>query len=137
MKPCLRCGEPSPESYCSEHAPERDRTFDQPKTSSTSRGYGTTWRKLSERARRIQPWCSDCGTQDDLTTDHSPEAWERYNAGKAIRLRDVDVLCRSCNASKGRARPRGETPDGTSPTRDGEAQGRMKLLHSTIKEVRN
>ena len=122
MKPCIVCGEPSPESRCPEH-PKASGT--PPTTSSTSRGYDTTWRKLSERARRIQPWCSDCGTTDDLTTDHSPEAWARKDAGKAIRLRDVDVCCRGCNARRGRARPRGEAPSETFPTCDGEAESRL------------
>lgn len=68
------------------------------------RGYGHKWRKLSERARRLATACSDCGTADDLTTDHSVEAWRRHDAGLPIRLRDVDVVCRRCNAERGAAR---------------------------------
>lgn len=120
-RPCLTCGEPSTETRCDEHR-DRDRTFDQPKTSSTSRGYDTTWRKLSERARRQQPWCSDCYATTDLTTDHSERAWKRKAEGKAIRLRDVDVVCRPCNARRGRARPWGETPTDERPDPPGEAK---------------
>jgi len=99
VKPCLTCGAPSPETRCPEHArPDV-------KAAPEERGYDWTWRKLSARARRLQPWCSDCYTTDDLTTDHSEQAWKRKAAGKAIRLRDVDVVCRSCNARRGRARP--------------------------------
>lgn len=65
---------------------------------------------MSKRARRLQPWCSDCGSVEDLTTDHSVAAWERKDAGKAIRLEDVDVVCRSCNSRRGRARPQGRGP---------------------------
>jgi 5-methylcytosine-specific restriction protein A len=81
-------------------------------------GYDTSWRKLSERARRIQPWCSDCGTDRDLTGDHSAEAWRRKAEGKPIRLQDVDVLCRGCNTKRGKQRPepRGETPTGARPS---------------------
>lgn len=71
---------------------------------STSRGYDERWRRLSERARRRQPFCSDCGRTDSLTTDHSPEAWARREAGKTIRLQDVDVVCVVCNAERGPAR---------------------------------
>ena len=41
---------------------------------------------------------------DDLTTDHSPTAWKRREAGLAIRLRDVSVVCRRCNSERGAAR---------------------------------
>lgn len=81
------------------------------------RGYGNAWDRLSKRARRAQPFCSDCGSTADLTTDHSEEAWRRHELGKAIRLRDVDVVCRSCNGKRGAARSTelgttaGVTPD--------------------------
>lgn len=72
--------------------------------SSTARGYGYRWRKLSERARAMSPQCEDCGTAEDLTTDHTEEAWQRHELGKVIRLRDVAVVCRRCNAERGAAR---------------------------------
>lgn len=72
--------------------------------SSTARGYDYRWRKLSERARRLSPQCEDCGAVDDLTTDHSAEAWRRREAGLSIRLRDVSVVCARCNAERGAAR---------------------------------
>lgn len=69
-----------------------------------SRGYDERWTRLSRRARALQPFCSDCGATDDLTADHSTTAWERRAAGKAIRLRDIDVVCRRCNGERGAAR---------------------------------
>lgn len=69
-----------------------------------SRGYDYRWEKLARRARELQPFCSDCGATDDLTGDHSSTAWERRAAGKAIRLRDIDVVCRRCNGERGAAR---------------------------------
>lgn len=111
MKPCLSCGEPSEETRCPDHQRPDERG------TPAERGYDWTWQKLSKRARALQPWCSDCFTTDDLTTDHSPQAWARKAAGKAIRLRDVDVVCRSCNAKRGRAKPL-ET-QGTGPLESG------------------
>lgn len=100
-KPCITCGEPvRGASYCADHTPH-DNT---PK-SRQARGYGGTWPRLSKRARRIQPWCSDCGATEDLTADHSAEAWRRHAAGKPIRLEDIDVVCRRCNTARGRQRP--------------------------------
>ena len=73
------------------------------------RGYDERWRRLSIRARRAQPFCSDCGATDDLTADHTPEAWARREAGQSIRLEDVDVVCRPCNGKRGAVR--GEAPN--------------------------
>lgn len=100
LRPCVECGELSDRAHCPEHRP---KTADHTKTAH-QRGYDWTWQQLSARARRLQPFCEECGTTEDLTTDHTPEAWRRKQAGKTIRLRDVRVLCRSCNASAGAAR---------------------------------
>lgn len=86
------CGEPSETSRCPEHA------YEEPiKASRQARGYDEAWTKLSRRARALQPWCSRCGATDDLTGDHL--RWP------ARTLKDVDVLCRSCNAKKGKPDP--------------------------------
>lgn len=70
----------------------------------TQRGYGAAWQRLSKRARAAQPFCTDCGTPEDLTADHSEETWKRVEAGKVLRLQDVDVVCRRCNSERGAAR---------------------------------
>lgn len=108
LKPCLRCGEPSPRSHCDEHRPKP------PPKSPRDFGYDAAWDRLSRRARRLQPWCSGCGSTEDLQCDHKPSAWQRKAAGKAIRLTDVDVLCGPCNraagAARGNALTRGDAP---------------------------
>lgn len=103
-RPCLKCGEPVEGSWCPEHKP-------QPSKSRRDRGYEGQWRKLSARARRIQPWCDDCGTTTDLTADHTPEAWARHEQGLPIRLEDVNVVCRPCNSRRGSIR--GDDPGWT------------------------
>lgn len=91
MKLCVECGEPSEQSRCAEHQlPARD------KPSASSRGYNSAWSRLSQHARRLQPWCSDCGTHDDLTGDHL--IWP------ATKLEHVDVVCRTCNSRRGASR---------------------------------
>lgn len=90
LKTCVICGEICDGPRCPDHV-ARPRK----KVSATRRGYDTRWQRLSARARHLQPWCSRCGTHDDLTTDHLH--WP------ARTLADVDVLCRSCNAAKGKA----------------------------------
>jgi 5-methylcytosine-specific restriction protein A len=117
LRPCIECGEPTDGAHCRQHARPSS-----PKASATQRGYDAAWTRLSARARRLQPFCSDCGATDDLQCDHAPEAWARKAAGKAIRLRDVDVVCGRCNRARGAARPqqtsgRGQQTRLIAPTR--------------------
>lgn len=99
LRPCIECGELSANARCQVHRPA-----EAPKATATQRGYDSTWSRLSLRARAAQPFCTDCLSTEDLTADHSPEAWERKEKGLAIRLQDVEVLCRSCNSKRGAAR---------------------------------
>lgn len=98
LRPCLTCGLPSAGPRCDDHRADH-------KPSAHTRGYDAAWTRLSAKARRLQPWCSDCGSVEDLQADHTPEAWERKAAGKPIRLQDVDVTCGPCNRARGAARP--------------------------------
>lgn len=114
-KPCLSCGELSERSRCdgcevqNNKLNARGRVKNERNREADRQKYGSpAWRALSARARRLQPWCSDCGTSEDLTTDHLPSAWERVAQGKSIRLRDVQVLCRSHNAKRGSSQPGSE-----------------------------
>lgn len=125
QKPCLECGELTRTgSRCVECEQERmirrvekeGRSYSEIanrkyKGSSTARGYDRQWRALSERARALQPFCSDClvGVDDlpasnPLTADHSPEAWKRHEKGLAVRLKDIDVVCLNCNIKRGKAK---------------------------------
>ena len=137
-RPCVECGETTEHErpYCDDHMPKHG-----PKQPGKARGYDEAWKRLSRRARRLQPFCSDCGTTEDLTGDHTPEAWARKAAGKPIRLEDIDVVCRSCNGIRGAARgedvkqrpprtvsplvsatkPRGEDPNRREPSPYGKA----------------
>lgn len=111
-KPCITCGEPTDGTRCPACRPTTTHTL-----SASRRGYDAAWQRLSRQARRLQPFCSDCGATEDLTTDHSREAWERKASGLAIRLDDVDVVCRSCNGRRGRARPTATATDHPEATR--------------------
>src|SRR4051812_4193969 len=88
MRPCLDCGElTNVGPRCADCRPVADRRYARTtKATFRERGYDTAWTKLSERARRLQPWCSVCGSTDDLTADHLPSAWQRKAAGLPIRL---------------------------------------------------
>ena len=110
---CADCGtvyeRATAAARCPECHPTRERTArritsEARRGTRQARGYGAAWERLSRRARKLQPFCSDCGREDHLTTDHSPRAWERVQAGKPIRLEDVDVVCVWCNGDRGPAR---------------------------------
>jgi 5-methylcytosine-specific restriction enzyme A len=121
LKPCVQCGEPTDRNRCPQHRPP-----DRRKVNAAARGYDWQWTKLSKRARRLQPWCTDCGTTEDLQTDHLPTAWERKAAGKPLRLADVEVVCGPCNRARGAARgttaTRGEAPAEALPDPLGKAE---------------
>lgn len=125
LRPCLVCGEPSTGPRCAEHTTTIDT-----KPVAAQRGYDWTWTKLSKRARRLQPFCTDCGAIEDLQCDHTPEAWARKAAGLPIRLCDVEVVCGPCNRRRGAARgdavTRGDAPAEPGLTRS----GRQSLCYS-------
>ena len=104
LRPCLDCGEPSPGPRCSTHT-----------DSATDRGYDWQWTKLSRKARRLQPFCTDCGSTEDLQADHSPEAWAAHAAGKRITLSMVEVVCADCNRDRGAARGMAPRPSKLPP----------------------
>jgi 5-methylcytosine-specific restriction protein A len=115
QRPCLDCQTLTRNaSRCDEHeaamtarmaaATERNRVRASPK----ERGLDGAWRRLSVRARKMQPWCSDCGLADParLETDHTPEAWHvRLVLRRFITLEMVDVVCGRCNVRRGSSRP--------------------------------
>lgn len=104
---CPTCGAPHDrDARCPDCQPPATdhRAIEARRGSRDARGYDRAWRALSLRARRAQPFCSDCGATEKLTVDHSPQAWERRSRGLPIRLSDVDVVCSSCNNARGPAR---------------------------------
>lgn len=125
---CPECGSvfsrEDSSAYCSDCKPPRDY-FTRTKTTH-ERGYNERWNRLSRKARELQPFCSDCGTMDDLTADHTEQAWERFDAGKTIRLQDIDVVCRSCNSARGEAR--GEVIGERRKIVDAERLSRLEFL---------
>lgn len=122
-RPCLTCGEPSDATRCTDCTQSTEHTLTR-----EQRGYDSRWRRLSRRARRLQPFCTDCGTTQDLTGDHSPEAWARHERGQAIRLQDIDVVCRSCNGRRGAVR----TNQGGRGTLRGRATAARRLHLGTV-----
>ena len=107
-RPCVDCGELTDTGpYCTEHRPAVEDT----RPSASRRGYDYQWQKLSKRARAAQPFCTVCNTTEDLTVDHTPEAWRRVEAGKPIRFQDVVVLCRAHNSEAGAARGEASRPE--------------------------
>jgi 5-methylcytosine-specific restriction protein A len=80
---------------CKECQRERQRR----RGTTTQRGYDRAWRKLSEQARTLHPYCSVPGcTSADLTVDHIDS---RTRGKPGLTLADVQVLCRFHNSQKG------------------------------------
>lgn len=107
-RPCITCGTViKAGTRCDDCRRTTDRRrirTHSPKASPKARGYDEAWRRLSKRARQLQPFCADCGATTDLQADHTPEAWRRKDRGLPIRLQDVAVVCAPCNRRRGAAR---------------------------------
>lgn len=119
LKACATCGDLTDRARCTECRPP------DPRPSGTKRGYDAAWQRLSKRARRRQPFCTDCGTTEDLSVDHSPEAWAAHDAGREVTLDLVTVVCRPCNSRRGAARgpqTRGSAPPSPEVSPSGKAK---------------
>jgi len=93
--PCLYCGVVSRGGVCRQCRAAIESK--DPKRKQRNKAYDYEWQKLSRLARTLQPWCSRCGTNKDLTADH---ILSLANGGNNI-LENIMVLCRKCNSSKG------------------------------------
>ena len=122
LKPCLVCGEPCQTGRCADHPPKPRRR------PSRAVGYDAAWDRLSRKARAIQPFCTDCGTDQNLTCDHLPEAWARKARGLSLRLADVDVVCATCNKRRGSSRPGTPRGEGAQPNDNGDRAGGSETI---------
>ena len=116
-RPCLDCGVPAAESRCEACSVVAARQAPPKAQTTAQRGYGSAWQRLSARARALQPWCTDCGTRQGLTTDHVvPLALGGKRTG--LTLRDVAVVCVRCNVARYvalRRAPRSAASSRTTP----------------------
>ncbi len=129
MTACLDCGEPSAGPRCPEHTTDT-------KPSAAQRGYDHRWNMLSKRARRLQPFCLDCGATDDLQTDHTPEAWAAKAAGKPITLDLIEVVCGPCNRARGAVRGSQATRGPTPTAGATDPSPRQSLSHTPLGGMR-
>lgn len=97
------------------------REHEQRRGSAHRRGYGKQHQRLAAEAIRLHPFCAACGTTKDLTADHIlPKSRGGLNA-----LSNYEVLCRSCNSSKGSIPLKPDT--GTHET--GRGGSKLQGLH--------
>lgn len=98
QQPCLVCGALSQASRCSAHKLPKTNPM---RPSSTQRGYGYQWQKLSTMLRARQPWCELCGSRDrNLTVDHViPQS-----LGGTNELGNLRVICTDCHLRYGATR---------------------------------
>ncbi|KXO99673.1 HNH endonuclease signature motif containing protein [Tsukamurella tyrosinosolvens] len=62
-------------------------------------GTDSRWRRLSLKARKLQPFCIDCRTTRNLTADHLLPVSEFPEL--AYEIENLTVRCRSCNSIRG------------------------------------
>jgi 5-methylcytosine-specific restriction protein A len=91
------CGLISDKNRC----PDCARKYEIHRGPRTMKGrYDAAWRRIRAQAIREHPWCSVCGSTEDLTGDHITP----HRAGGRNVRSNVQVMCRACNSAKG-ARP--------------------------------
>lgn len=95
LRPCLTCGTPSDGPRCTNCRPTDTRI----RKDKGQAAYDPVWRKLSIKARTMQPWCQDCGATADLTADHVLPKSEFPELVHAIE--NIAIRCRSCNSRRG------------------------------------
>ncbi|MUL78644.1 HNH endonuclease [Mycolicibacterium sp. CBMA 226] len=98
QRPCVDCG-------CLIPSGSRCRECQRPRNNNTVKGkQGRTasdwhWRKLSQKLRRLSPFCEKCLAKTDLTVDHLIPISERPDlVHEELNCR---VLCRTCNGERG------------------------------------
>lgn len=102
--PCTICGElaertrPDRGVYCKDHS--HKLTTNPARVRDPEHG-SYAWKKLSEKARSLQRYCLDCGSSDNLSADHLPQAWLKIELGLPLTLDDVEVVCIDCNSARG------------------------------------
>ncbi|WP_074334892.1 HNH endonuclease [Mycobacteroides abscessus] len=98
QRPCIGCGQLIPSgSRCTACQRPRNNNYQRGKRGRTASDW--RWRKLSQKLRRLSPFCERCSKTTDLTVDHVIPPTERPDLTyDALNLR---VLCRSCNGSRG------------------------------------
>lgn len=76
-------------------------------SSLSSTGSSAKWRKIRQTVINRDGCCQLCGTEESLSVDHIVPR----NLGGDDNLSNLQVLCSSCNSSKGgRFFERGRTP---------------------------
>src|SRR5439155_430834 len=94
--------------HCNTHhqgaCPNKERR----RGSAHQRGYTLEWQRLARAAIAAHPYCSRCPATTDLTADHITPL---SKGGKNV-LQNIQVLCRSCNSSKGGRGGRSTTENG-------------------------
>lgn len=84
-RPCLGCG-----------AIVRGRSRCQACSTTTTRGYGSTWQRTARNLISLRLRCAWCGTTNDLTVDHiTPRS-----KGGTDHPSNLRVLCRPHNSGR-------------------------------------
>jgi 5-methylcytosine-specific restriction protein A len=81
---------------CRDCLREYERQKRQRRGSTAQRGYGRAWQQLRKVQLARQPFCTECGTADDLTVDHIVPLVQ----GGRSEMSNLQTLCRTCNGSK-------------------------------------
>lgn len=127
--PCLTCGTPTADGpRCPPCEAPRRRARDAQRAKARPELRTWRWRRLSERARERQPFCTQCGATSNLQLDHVVSVAAGGPAFPHLDGVEAQVLCRSCNARKGAGAEQGGDPRGFGVL---EPRGRQEASYSS------
>lgn len=90
--------------YCSTHAQQRQREYDQQRGSAASRGYDARWRKLRRLVLNRQPLCADPygvhAKRGEVVAATDVDHIVSKRTGGTDSLDNLQALCHSCHSRK-------------------------------------
>ncbi len=90
------------DGVCTGCGPRRkatDKAHDQRRGSSTSRGYGSRWRRLRMMFLRAHPLCADCSGAGLTTAATDVHHIIAKRDGGADAWENLEALCHSCHST--------------------------------------
>ena len=99
LKPCRygNCPRLTEGTYCEEHAALMAKRYDESRSKSHNKKYGTQWHKIRNRYARAHPLCERCLSKGKYTPMEEVHHIIPVNCGGSNDDSNLMSLCRSCH----------------------------------------
>ena len=99
LKPCRygNCPRLTEGTYCEEHAALMAKRYDESRSKSHNKKYGTQWHKIRNRYAKAHPLCERCLSKGKYTPMEEVHHIIPVNRGGSNDDSNLMSLCRSCH----------------------------------------